>query len=48
MKTVVVVVAVIILLFYFALAKSAGYADRQLEEIQNFSKLRKESCADGN
>lgn len=47
-KTVVVIVAVIILLFYFALAKAVGYAEQQLEEMQNFSKLRKENCANGN
>lgn len=42
------IVVVIVSIPYFALAKSAGYADRQLEELQRRSNLRKEISADGN
>ncbi len=46
---VIIGIAVIVISFpYFALAKAAGYADRQLEEIQRNSSLRKEISADGN
>ncbi|MCM1375560.1 MAG: hypothetical protein NC245_10825 [Muribaculum sp.] len=43
-----IITIVVVLLFYFSLVKSAGMADRQLEEIYRLSATREAGGLDGN
>lgn len=45
---VAVMIVAVVLLLYFSLARSAGMADRQLEEIYRLSAAREAGGMDGN
>lgn len=42
------IIAAVVLLLYFSLARSAGMADRQLEELHRLSAAREAGGMDGN
>lgn len=43
-----VIIAAVVLLLYYSLARSAGTADRKMEELYRFSARGKAGCVDGN
>lgn len=42
------IIVAVVLLLYFSLARTAGLADRQLEEISRLSAAREAGGVDGN